>query len=507
MGHKISREQIDPRVKDEIMSLVGDLSELETEVNSDIISAVNSLIVDRVDNIESMGKIANAVGNPLDSNDSVNGAVNKLNELLSTFKINMMNNGVTIESGDKFKALIDKIATLSDEDAIKNTRVIHGTTIGKQVRLDNGYTDIIVEVHGLPFEPICGYIKNSGLDNGYFISYEGLKICSTDSSDTLIIYEDGFRMPTDTTESGRTYTYWVIGLGEDTTLRDSLAGILGDKGVEVSPEDDMATLIGKVDSIKGGSLDIISATELPATGKENQICVITDNPVDNFLLTSKYTDKSTSSSPITIYLGNSDDVLASTRLTVNNGNLATNYYFNKICQGESRLASYYYNNNQWNTLTVANIPLFENGTFLNTTVVGDTPIRTSTSTAYITNDDVGNSTIFIGNNDYNLRGFSFANKINFSSFKKITIVAKMKYVAGTIYVGAMKQHYTSIIDLGTNVLEANSSYAVYSVSDRISSDSYTTFTFNISSWSGAYYLGIVANGGSSHLYIKDIILY
>ena len=508
MGHKISREQIDPRVKDEIMSLVGDISELETEVNSDIISAVNSLIVDRVDNIESMGKIANAVGTPLSSGDSVNGAVNKLNELLSTFKTNMMNQGVTIDSGDKFKQLIDKIATLSDEDAIKKTRVIHGTTIGKQVKLDNGYTRIIVEVHGIPFEPICGYIKHSGLDDGYFISYEGLKICSTDSSNNITIYEDGFRMPTNTTESGRTYTYWVIGIGEgeDTTLRDSLANILGDKGVEVSPEDDMATLIGKVDGMSISSLDIISATSLPNTGKENQICVITDNPVDNFLLTSKYTDKSTSSSPITIYLGNSDDVLASTRLTVNNGNLATNYYFNKICQGEKRLASYYYNN-QWNVLTVANIPLFENGTFLNASVVGDTPIRTSNSTAYITNDDVGNSTIFIGANSYNLRGFSFANKINFSSFSKLIIVAKMKYVAGTIYVGAMKQHYTSIIDLGTNVLEANSSYAVYSVSDVISSDSYTTFTFNISSWSGAHYLGIVANGGSSHLYIKDIILY
>ena len=50
MGHKISKEQIDPGVKDHIMSFVGDVNELETEANTDIISAVNSLIVDRVDN-------------------------------------------------------------------------------------------------------------------------------------------------------------------------------------------------------------------------------------------------------------------------------------------------------------------------------------------------------------------------------------------------------------------------------------------------------------------------
>ena len=43
----------------------------------------------------------------------------------------------------------------------------------------------------------------------------------------------------------------------------------------------MASLITKVDGISGG-LDIISATELPANGRENQICVITDNPTDNF---------------------------------------------------------------------------------------------------------------------------------------------------------------------------------------------------------------------------------
>ena len=46
-------------------------------------------------------------------------------------------------------------------------------------------------------------------------------------------------------------TKWLaIGVGEeDTTLRDSLANILEDEGVEVSPEDDMVTLISKVDTL------------------------------------------------------------------------------------------------------------------------------------------------------------------------------------------------------------------------------------------------------------------
>ena len=37
---------------------------------------------------------------------------NDINGLLSQFKTNMMNNGVTVESSDKFKSLIDKIATI-----------------------------------------------------------------------------------------------------------------------------------------------------------------------------------------------------------------------------------------------------------------------------------------------------------------------------------------------------------------------------------------------------------
>jgi hypothetical protein len=49
----------------------------------------------------------------------------------------------------------------------------------------------------------------------------------------------------------------------------------------------MADLITKVDSIKSGGLDIIAATELPATGRENQICVITDNNVDNYVFSKE----------------------------------------------------------------------------------------------------------------------------------------------------------------------------------------------------------------------------
>ena len=79
MGHKISKEQIDPGVKDHIMSFVGDVADLETEVNTDIISAVNSLMVDRVDNIENIGKLAEAIElyHPLITEYGLKQAINK----------------------------------------------------------------------------------------------------------------------------------------------------------------------------------------------------------------------------------------------------------------------------------------------------------------------------------------------------------------------------------------------------------------------------------------------
>ena len=65
--------------------------------------------------------IADTIGEPLSSSDTFRAMSNDINELLNTFKTNMMNNGVTVESGDKFKQLIDKIATSKHIAQIETT--------------------------------------------------------------------------------------------------------------------------------------------------------------------------------------------------------------------------------------------------------------------------------------------------------------------------------------------------------------------------------------------------
>ena len=158
-----SKEEVNSKVaQDEYDAKI---EELEERVNEAFTSANNGKQL-----------IANAIGEPLDSNDTFSAMSNDINGLLSQFKTNMMNNGIAVESGDKFKALIDKMKGL-------------------------------------------------------------------------------------------------------TTLRDSLADILENKGVDVTEEDDIASLISKVDGLNLGGVDIISSASLPASVKDRQLVVVTDTPM------------------------------------------------------------------------------------------------------------------------------------------------------------------------------------------------------------------------------------
>ena len=298
MGHKISKEQIDPGVKDRIMSFVGDVADLETEVNTDIISAVNSLLVDRVDNAENMGKLANAIGEPVTANHSVDEVVEGLGEMLSTFKTNMMNSGVMVESSDKFKQLIDKIKGLTEGEGNKGIQFASG-------EIDNSSIDVFSNKSytiqtDLSFTPnyIFVYTEAFGMNNATNVVFSNINPITVEFSS----YGTGSVSITDITSSAfninytnnSSYSIWgtyngrwyAIGVGEeDTTLRDSLASILIDEGVNVTEEDNMASLITKVDEefdrknneIENiGGLDIICATELPNEVVNNQVVLITD---------------------------------------------------------------------------------------------------------------------------------------------------------------------------------------------------------------------------------------
>jgi hypothetical protein len=252
--------------------------------NKTVIGAINELFQSANNGKE---LIANAIGEPVSADDTFSAMSNDINGLLSTFKTNMMNSGVTVESGDKFKQLIDKLKNIS-ESGNKGIQFTEGSST---LSVSNSYSTENTKVINLDFKPSYVFVWTGVFSVNYTgsVSYNGY------SSDIKMAYNNidnnnsankfvntvltknnqnqstnmGFSVyitinnnsfinnytiycadnPDIATSTSIPIKYYAIGVGEeDTTLRDSLASILQEEGVSVTEEDDMASLIAKVDS-------------------------------------------------------------------------------------------------------------------------------------------------------------------------------------------------------------------------------------------------------------------
>ena len=260
-GSGLTEEELKAMLKDTMS-----INELNTNSKT-VIGAINELF-QSANNGKQL--IASAIGEPLSSNDTFSAMSNDINGLLSTFKTNMMNSGVTVESGDKFKQLIDKIVTMVEEGSGKGIQYVEAHledsiyVSGSTTTLSYNYSDL-----GINFIPTFLIFSVDGVlfINGTSIGNVTYRLTKT---------ETGFSMGFTTSSAYSAVTVYdfkcyAIGVGEeDTTLRDSLADILGDKGVEVNPDDDMASLISKVEQrleegevFKEGTTNCIDLSMLP----------------------------------------------------------------------------------------------------------------------------------------------------------------------------------------------------------------------------------------------------
>ena len=484
-------------------------------VSDESLMTESKTIVGAINEIYGKQLIADSVGEPLSNTDTYSKMSNDINNLLSTFKTNMMNAGVVVESGDKFKQLIDKIATMVEEGEGKGIQYASGITSNNFSNVQIDGVDFTCLNISLNFKPTILIVRNHGnygfyiedfypdnfnivtVDNGYD-EYRNVKNYEIDKGNNNYSIPIGYTIQEDTTY------YWAVGVGEeDTTLRDSLASILEDEGVSVSDEDDMASLISKVDEEfdrknANTGLDIISATELPATGKENQICVITDNPVDNYLITTCASEKLDVG--ITLYLDNtaSVDPMTGVSLPITTGNLTTNYHFSTVYQNDNRLPSYYYSNNTWNELTLAYIALVENGVVNKNTIAGDFSLGSS-GWASMSNPV---QSVYCSPDYDNYYANSFANKINFGNYSKITVrcFEDGAVIPDLIVFASTTKHTRESV---------STLYAIYIDSQKVTGGwaTSTIITFDISSWTGEYYLSLAGGKSGSSIYIEDIFLY
>ena len=257
MGRRISKEFLHPSILEGVNDKIGNLDSLETNAKGNMVQAINEL-VEKLDNsaeIES-GKelIANAVGEPLTAEESFDEMSNDINSLLSTFKTNMMNNGITVESNDRFKSLIDKIATMVEEGSGKGIQFAMGEQAVEGLNtydLDFTPNYIFVEVTGS--QTVYAWQGNylvSNLNTASFTYTRSGEVLRNTQISITDISNTSFNIYIHDKERVDFGKWYAIGVGEeDTTLRDSLADILENKGADVTEEDDMASLISKVDNL------------------------------------------------------------------------------------------------------------------------------------------------------------------------------------------------------------------------------------------------------------------
>ena len=358
---------------------IGTLSNLKTTEKTNLVNAINELFQNA-----NSGKqlIASAIGEPLDSNDTFSAMSNDINSLLSTFKTNMTNIGVTVNSNDKFKQLIDKITT---------------TNIGG-----------------------CG-------------------------------------------------------------------------------------------------LDIISATSLPATGKENQICVITNSPTDKYMISSDVQDDDKTG----IFCLTST-IPGSITYTSTSKNTTVKYYMLYFSQNNTIVPSYIYKNGNWAPLTNNRIYLLKDGVYVNEDIFGGLT-KTTTHTSYTVNYSAGTGIYGNAYSSYYTHFISSVNRVNFTNFNKVVVRLKVKtdeYDYSGDYHAYVSAWSTPKCVRGANMSDGynNNNNLTKTLTPTNKSANrekfYFTGTWNyyeldISSWTNTDYLTILIGDTNycPYWYISDIYIY
>jgi hypothetical protein len=226
----------------------GKIAELEGKVNEAFTNANNGKQL-----------IANAIGEPVSADDTFSAMSNDINGLLSSFKTNMMNNGVTVESGDKFKSLIDKIATMVEEGSGKGIQFASGSLDGFSLGDHNDYVDTHININ-------FGFIPN------FVFILKDLTTTRWVSTTKLII--SNIREENMSIGNG---TYWaqLVNVTENgVDIRSKTKHSTQSYGLASNCTNVQYYAIGVGEEDTTGGLDISIVESLPDTVTENKLCVI-----------------------------------------------------------------------------------------------------------------------------------------------------------------------------------------------------------------------------------------
>ena len=249
----------------EVLVYEGGVSENFQEKTDDSLQTENKTIVGAINELfqsANNGKelIASAIGEPLNAEDTFSAMSNDINSLLSTFKANMMNSGVIVESGDGFKQLIDKIKGLTEGEGNKGIQYAEGVLT--DFTNDVGYSTSSTFNYDLTFVPTIlfvaferietsanGHIGNvciSNINTDNTSSFATFPIGSSDSKNVFLsiknLSSNSFTLTyaTNTPSFSATFTngkWYAIGIGESGSGSESGPGIESYDTIEISSSD------------------------------------------------------------------------------------------------------------------------------------------------------------------------------------------------------------------------------------------------------------------------------
>lgn len=262
--------------------------------------------------------------------------------------------------------------------------------------------------------------------------------------------------------------------------------------------------IGSAPEVKsGGGINVISAAALPNKGKEDQVCVVTSNPVDNVIMTTSDSDITTNANTIYGKLGYGTSDISGT-ITIGE-NVKTIYRVDGFFQGGLRQNSYIYQNDAWNQFTKTGISIVRDKKYCtDTQYYGTFPTYVSGSnTSFVFKE--GNGVHIYNYVDSSLYYSFLPTAIDISGFNRIVLTWKT-----TTYDNYNTQNLSI---LGSSISSA------YPSSGRTNSTNYTRFAktssvygggtlkADISGLTGTYYIGVghyfAETGG---LYIEQFYL-
>ena len=260
------------------------------------------------------------------------------------------------------------------------------------------------------------------------------------------------------------------------TLRDKLE----DKNIEVSEDERLSSLINKVDGL--GSIDIITVTELPPIGRENQLAIITDRNTNNIVFSIDDTLKPSNENDIFINLA------VTTRpniYTIDLPNVNFELYINYISQVKNgvstKLNAYTYKKEAWVQVASTECVIFDNGIYSSINETGNIVGSDSTVT-------ISNKILILRGNEKTLHAYT-EKSIDLTPYSKLKI---------TSTEATMNDYYGGSFRVGFTTLRGSSSWSAFTEFNNFTGEK--TIEVDLSNIQGIGYFKAWSVGGYTNSY-------